>query len=260
MTNLRIANWNINGLRARLPRVLAFLQRHQPQVVLLQETKIPDELFPLESFAALGYQAVFYGQKGFNGVAILSRLPLDNVQKGFGHAPEDEQKRLLAATVAGIRLVNVYIPNGEAPNSPKFLYKLNFFERLQTYLQAHSPRDKLLLAGDFNVAPQSEDVYSAADMEGHIGFHPVERQALAQLKTWGWVDQFRAFESRGGVFSWWDYRAGSFERNKGLRIDHIWTSPPLAAHATRCWIDKDERAGEKPSDHAPVLAEFAIME
>ncbi|MDH4121346.1 MAG: exodeoxyribonuclease III [Deltaproteobacteria bacterium] len=257
MSALRLATWNVNGIRARMERFLAWLDHHHPEIVCLQETKVEDSLFPLEPLAQRGYQVAFSGQKGFNGVAILSTAPIHQPLAGFEPGVDEPEKRILSATTHNIRVISAYIPNGQAVGSDKFAFKLAWLARLTDWLgQHHTPAEPLALCGDFNVAPAPEDVYSVEAMEGEVGFHPQERKALERLRNWGFVDQFRAFHPEPHLFSWWDYRAGSFQKNKGLRIDHIWTSPPLAALATGCDIQRQEREGEKPSDHVPVVAVF----
>jgi len=253
-----LITWNVNSLRVRLPHVLRWLAVHKPDVVCLQETKLPDELFPVEPLAEAGYQAAFHGQKTYNGVAILARKALTDVRAGFDGVGDDEQKRLIAATVNGIRVVNAYVPQGSEVGSEKFAYKLSFLEQLLRYFQAHhDPAEPLVFVGDLNVAPEPEDVFSAEEMEGQVSFHPTERAALETVRDWGFTDLFRRFEPGAGFYSWWDYRAGAFRRNRGLRIDHVWATAPLAARAIECWIDREERGQEKASDHVPVVAAFA---
>jgi exodeoxyribonuclease-3 len=258
-TTLTLVTWNVNSLRARLETVLRWLEAHRPDVVCLQETKVPDDLFPLPPLTALGYQAAIHGQRTYNGVAILSRLPLADVALGFDGGGEEEQKRLIAATVAGLRVVNAYIPNGQAVGSDKFAYKLDFLARLRGYFeQRHRPDAPLLLAGDFNVAPAPEDVFDPQEMAGQVCFHEDERAALERLRGWGFADAFRRLNPGPGQYTWWDYRQASFRRNRGLRIDHIWTTPPLTAQVASCWIDREERARDKASDHAPLVATLSL--
>ncbi len=218
-----------------------------------------NELFPADSFEALGYQVAVSGQKTYNGVAIASRHQITEVLTGFPEYDAEGQKRLIAATVDQVRVVNVYVPNGSAPDSPKFVYKLEFVNQLRMYLDSlHVPEERLILVGDFNIAPEVRDVYDAEEMEGEIGFHPKEREVLAALKGWGFEDVFRQYHKERGLYSWWDYRAGAFRRDMGLRIDHIWASPPLAALSTGSGMDKDQRSLPKPSDHIPVWATFDL--
>lgn len=252
---MRLATWNVNSLRARLDLVLTWLRQDGPEVVCVQETKVTDDVFPAEALAAAGYQAVFSGQKTYNGVAILSRLPLAEVQHALPEAPGDDEKRFIAATVNGIRIINVYVPNGQAVGSAKFSYKLAWLERLRTYLAAMYTLDTpLVLCGDFNVAPEPRDVYDAAKVDGEILFHPEERAAFARLLDWGLQDALRLHHQEAGLYSWWDYRAGAFRRNLGFRIDHILLTPPVAAWCTAVVLEQHLRRLPKPSDHIPVLA------
>ncbi|MBW1980033.1 MAG: exodeoxyribonuclease III [Deltaproteobacteria bacterium] len=255
---MKVASWNVNSIRVRLPAVLEWLAAEQPDVLCLQEIKVPDELFPGEVFRERGYEVAVSGQKTYNGVAIISRYPLVDVLPGFPDYEAEGQKRLLAATVGKVRLLNTYIPNGAEPASPKFIYKLEFIAELRRYLERlHSPADHLLLVGDFNIAPEERDVYDAQAMEGQIGFHPKERAALTELKNWGLEDVFRRHHKERGHYSWWDYRANAFRRNMGLRIDHIWATAPMAALSRECGMVKELRARPRPSDHIPVWATFA---
>ena len=252
---MRIATWNVNSLRARLEIVVDWLVRDSPDVVCLQETKVVDEGFPVEPLAAMGYQTVFVGQKTYNGVAILSRLPLTDIVLALPEAPGEDEKRFIAATVAGIRVINVYVPNGQEVGSPKFYYKLAWLERLRTYLATtYTPDEALLLCGDFNVAPEPRDVYDPEKVDGEILYHPEERAAFARLLAWGLCDTLRLHQAAGGVYSWWDYRAAAFRRNLGFRIDHILVTPPLAARCTGVALERQLRQLPKPSDHIPVVA------
>jgi exodeoxyribonuclease-3 len=254
-----LVTWNVNSLRARLESVQRWLQEQQPDVVCLQETKVSDDQFPREPFEALGYQLAVHGQRTYNGVAILSRHPLSDVAPSFDGEGGDEQKRLIAATVAGIRVVNAYIPNGQEVGSDKFAYKLDFIRRLRSYFDArHNPAQPVALVGDFNVAPAPEDVFDSEALEGTVCYHPDERMALEHLRGWGFVDQFRRLHPEPGYYTWWDYRQACFQRNRGLRIDHVWTSPALSVRIEACWIDREERAREKASDHAPVVAVLTV--
>ena len=254
---MKIATWNVNSIRVRLAAVLDWMNQARPDVLCLQEIKVTDELFPVDSFEALGYQVAVSGQKTYNGVAVLSKDEMTEVENEFPDYDAEGQKRFIAATIGRVRVVNVYVPNGSAPNSPKFVYKLEFIRQLHTYLRnRHQPKELLVLTGDFNVAPEPRDVYDAEEMEGEIGFHPQERAALAELMGWGFEDVFRRHHKEKGLYSWWDYRAGAFRRDMGLRIDHIWATMPLAALSAECGMDKEQRALVKPSDHIPVWAVF----
>ena len=252
---MHIATWNVNSLRVRLDILLDWLKKQEPEVVCLQETKLTDDLFPVSPLADLGYQAVFTGQKTYNGVAILSRLPLTDVMVALPEAPGEDEKRFIAATVQGVRVVNVYVPNGQAVGSPKFAYKLAWLERLRTFLATtYTLADALVLCGDFNVAPEPRDVYDAPKAEGEILFHPEERAAFARLLAWGLQDALRLHHAEGGLYSWWDYRAAAFRRNLGFRIDHILVTPPVAARCAAVMLNRELRRLEKPSDHIPVIA------
>ena len=254
---MKVATWNVNSVRVRLQTVLDWMDQAQPDVLCLQEIKVTDELFPAAAFEAVGYHVAVSGQKTYNGVAIVSKSELTEVMPGFPDYDAEGQKRLIAATLGQVRLVNVYIPNGAAPDSPKFAYKLEFISQLRNYLeQLHDPKELLILTGDFNIAPEARDVYDAEAMEGEIGFHPKERAALAELKRWGFTDVFRQQHEESGLYSWWDYRAGAFRRDMGLRIDHIWASERLAALSVDSGMDKEQRSLDKPSDHIPVWATF----
>jgi exodeoxyribonuclease-3 len=256
---LKIATWNVNSVRVRLQTVLSWMEHAQPDVLCLQETKVTDELFPAAPFEALGYSVTVSGQKTYNGVAILSKYNLTSVITTFPDWDAQWQKRLVAATIGQLRLINVYVPHGAGPGSEKFAYKLEFIGRVRHYLeQLHDPEEPLILAGDFNVAPEPRDVYDAEAMEGEICFHPEERAALEELRNWGFRDVFRQHHNESGLYSWWDYRAGAFRRNMGLRIDHIWASFSLAALCLTSGMDKAQRSLPKPSDHIPVWATFDL--
>lgn len=255
-----VVTWNVNSIRARLDHLCRWVDENRPDALCLQETKVQDEDFPLEPLADLGYQVAFCGQKTYNGVAILSPHPIESVRMGFTGANDDPQQRLIAATINGVRVVNTYVPQGGEADSEKFAYKLGFLADLKKYFEEfHTPTEPLVWVGDFNIAPDPADVFSVEEMEGVPGFHPLEHKALDTLKNWGFTDRFRTFETGEEHFSWWDYRGGSFRRNRGLRIDHIWATAPLAETKGTCWIDKEERSKEKPSDHAPVVATFRLQ-
>jgi exodeoxyribonuclease-3 len=253
-----LATWNVNSLNVRLPRLLAWLAAVSPDVVCLQETKLEDSRFPMPEIAAAGYVAHHSGQKTYNGVAILARagLSIADVTTGIpGFA--DEQKRVIAATVAGIRVVGVYVPNGQAVDSDKYRYKLAWFAALEQMLRAELDRHPALaVAGDFNVAPDDRDVHDPALWEGQVLCSQPERAALRALLDIGLHDSFRLFEQPEKTFSWWDYRQLAFPKNHGLRIDLILLSTALAARCTASGIDRSERKGDKPSEHAPVRVEL----
>lgn len=255
---MKLATWNVNSVRARLSHVLDWLERQRPDVACLQETKVPDEEFPKLELQAAGYAVLHAGQKGYNGVATLTRLaPADVVTEAPGL--DSGQKRFLAATIAGIRVVNVYVPNGERVGSPKYVYKLEWLEALRVWLAEELERHAhLVIVGDFNIAPEDRDVYDPRLWRNQVLFSEPERGALQRLFSTGLVDVFRRFTPDSGHYTWWDYRAGAFRRNQGLRIDHILASPVLATRVRACSIDREPRGREKPSDHAPVVAEFDL--
>jgi exodeoxyribonuclease-3 len=255
---LKVATWNVNSLRVRLPHVLKWLEREQPDLLALQETKLKNEDFPADTFRDYGYFATFSGQSAYNGVAILSREPPSVVSLGLGGHYADEQKRVLGATFGALRLWSLYVPNGQSVDSPKFEYKLEWLAALRVLLADELARHPaLLVVGDFNIAPDDRDVYNPAAWEGKVLCTPAERAALAALGALGLRDAFRLFEQPERIFSWWDYRAGAFRRNQGLRIDLVLASQALSQTCTGCRIDREPRGWERPSDHVPVVAEFA---
>lgn len=254
---MKLATWNVNSIRARNDRLFAWLAQAAPDVVCLQETKVEDSGFPFDALAAAGYHAVTLGQRSYNGVAILSREPATEVVRGFDDdQPADDQARVIAATVRGVRVVCVYCPNGQALGTDKFAYKLAWFERLRRYLDRRDPQEALALLGDMNVAPEDRDVHDPAAWRGKIHCSEPERQALAHVVAWGMRDVFRDHHSEAGFYSWWDYRGVSLFKNLGLRIDHIFATPSLADRVTGCTIDREARKGANASDHAPVIAEI----
>lgn len=252
-----IATYNVNSVRARLPRLLPWLESRRPDVLAMQETKVVDEDFPRADFEELGYSVAVFGQKTYNGVAIASRLPIGDVSRGLpGEGPEDA-KRVIEATIDGIRVVNLYVPNGKSPGSEHFARKLDWFTRLKAHLdESLSPEDPVVVLGDMNVTPDDRDVYDPVALKEAIHCTTAEREALSKLKSFGLGDAFRMFTEEAGHYSWWDYRAGMFRRGLGLRIDLVLVTPPLAARCRAVTIDRDARKGEKPSDHAPVLGTF----
>ncbi len=248
-----IATWNVNSIRVRLPRLLQWLERRRPDVVCLQETKVVDEDFPLEPLKALGYQCLFRGEKTYNGVAVLSQQPAENAVLSLP-GEEDPQCRFLAATVAGIRVMDIYAPNGQEITSPKYQYKLGWYSRLRKYLDGSmEPGSNLLICGDFNIAPEDRDVWDPEKWRGQVLFSEPEKEAFRSLLAWGLKDALRIHKQEGGIYTWWDYRAGAFHRGWGMRIDHMLVSEPLAMRCAGVEVDREERKGEKPSDHAPVL-------
>jgi exodeoxyribonuclease-3 len=256
---MKIATWNVNSINIRLEQVLNWLAKTGTDVLCLQETKCVDEKFPFEEFAAAGYQTAFTGEKSYNGVAIVSKYEIRDVQKNFHDDADDAPKRLIAATIEGIRIVNTYIPNGTELWSEKFTFKLDWLQRLRKMFDETCDRTcDVLLCGDFNVAPDERDVWSVEAWEGKLHFSKPERAAIHHVKQWGFTDVFRQQNGDAKEFSWWNYREGAFTKNHGLRIDHIWTSESLARKCTACWIDREPRGWERPSDHTPVVAEFEL--
>jgi exodeoxyribonuclease-3 len=250
-----VATWNVNSVRMRRDRLLAWLARRRPDVVALQETKVEDGAFPRADLEAEGWRVETFGQKTYNGVAILSREPARDVVRGMPGDGPDADRRLIAATVGGLKLVNVYVPNGQAVESPKFPYKLDWLSRLRGFLDGYaSPSESLLVVGDFNVAPEDRDVHDPERWRGQVLFHPREHEALARVSAFGLEDLFRRHHPEPGWFSWWDYRMLAFPRNHGLRIDLILGTAAARARCLSCEIDREERKGDKPSDHAPVVA------
>ena len=254
---MRIATWNVNSIRSRVERVVAWTQRERPDVLCLQEIKTTDDLFPLEPFAELGYRAEVFGQKTYNGVALLSLKPVTKVVRNLPDDEPDAPRRLIAGTVGRVRIVNVYVPNGQSPESDKFVYKMDWLKRLRSFLEETAdPGDPLVLLGDFNIAPEERDVRYPDLWRGHIHFHPKEHAALARITSWGLHDLLRKHHEEGGLYSWWDYRQLAFQKNNGLRIDLILGTAPMLKRCRDVVIYRDERKGESPSDHVPVVAEF----
>ena len=255
---MKIATWNVNSLKVRLPHVLEWLGAHEPDVLVLQEIKQVTDAFPAGELAAAGYQSVASGQKTYNGVAVIAKeTPADPVTDFPGF--EDPQRRILASTINGVRIVDLYIPNGSEVGSEKYAYKLSWLAALNDYLKDELTRhEKLVVLGDFNIAPADEDVHNAEKWGEAILCSPKERAALKGLIDLGLSDVFRQFEQAEKTFSWWDYRAAGFRRNAGLRIDLILATETLSKNCTASYVDKEPRGWERPSDHAPVVAEFDI--
>ena len=254
---MKIAAWNVNSLKVRLPQLLDWLDVQQPDVLCLQETKLEDVNFPQQAIVDAGYAVVFHGQKTYNGVALLSRLGLDvdDVVCNNPHFP-DPQKRLIAATVQGVRVISAYVPNGQEVGSDKYAYKLDWLAALERWLgEELAQHPQLALAGDFNIAPEDRDVHNPAAWAGQILCSDTEREAFRRLLALGLKDSFRLFEQPEKSFSWWDYRMLGFQKNLGLRIDHVLLSDALAAQCTAAGIDREMRKRERPSDHAPVWAQ-----
>ena len=257
---VRIATWNVNSLKARLARVEEWLAQVQPDVLCMQETKLSDAAFPALTFAGLGYDSVHHGQGQWNGVAILSRVGVDDVVTNFAtpSGEADADARIITATCGGIRFVNVYVPNGRAVGHEHYEYKLAWLAQLRRHLDCvASPRDPLVLLGDFNIAPEDRDVYDPAKFEGATHVSPPERALLGALEDWGLTDLFRERYDDPRLFSWWDYRAGDFHQHRGLRIDLMLATEAVARRTEWCIIDRNARKGTAPSDHAPLLADLA---
>lgn len=257
--NMKVASFNVNSIRARLPIVLDWIQKESPDVLCLQETKVPDADFPQTAFKDINYSVVFRGEKSYNGIAILSKVPMKNVQIGFDES-ESEGPRLIIATVNKITIVNTYVPQGVHPLMKQFQYKLDFLRRLYDYFDKNFQQDTALLwMGDFNVAPEPIDVYDPNHLLGSIGYHPDEHAALQRFKAWGFVDVFRLYQHDPGQYTFWDYRVkNAIAREIGWRVDHIWATPTLAKKSTKAWIDIAPRLLPKPSDHTIIVAEFRI--
>lgn len=255
---MRIATWNVNSLRVRLPQVLAWLDSNPVDALGIQETKLVDEQFPMDMIREAGYHAVFTGQKTYNGVAVLSRSEPRNVIRDLA-GDVDPQRRFLAATVDGVRVINVYVPNGQDVVSDKYVYKLQWLARLRDAIADELTRHpRLAVVGDFNIAPANEDVHDPEAWAGRVLFSEPEKAALGKLLEAGLTDSFRLFDQPPRTFSWWDYRAAGFRRNAGLRIDHILTSAAMTEACRACRVDIEPRRWDRPSDHAPVMAEFQL--
>ncbi len=255
---MRIVTWNVNSLTARLPRVEEWIAANGPDVLCLQETKQADAAFPHDAFATLGYESAHHGDGRWNGVAILSRVGLEAVARGFSKKALDAQgPRLIAADCGGVRVHCVYVPNGRSLDSEHYPLKLEWMAGLRAFLDATAdPAGEVVVCGDFNIAPEDRDVWDPSQFEGMTHVSVPERAALATVAGFGLEDVFRRFTDESGVFSWWDYRGGAFHRHHGMRIDLVLASRPLAGRAAASWIDRDARKGQKPSDHAPVVADF----
>jgi exodeoxyribonuclease-3 len=256
---VRLVTWNVNSLKARLERVEEWLTTVQPDVVCMQETKLADAAFPALAFQALGYDSAHYGEGRWNGVAILSKVGLDDIVAGFGDgAAEDPEARLLSATCGGVRVSTVYVPNGRGLEHDHYRYKLSWLDRLRARIaDTVGPDDDFVVCGDFNIAPDDRDVYDPAAFVGETHVSEPEREALTRLVDLGLVDVFRQHYDAPGLFSWWDYRAGNFHKGKGMRIDLVLATKALADRSTAALIDRNARKGKSPSDHAPVVVDFS---
>lgn len=255
----KIATWNVNSLRVRLPDLLQWLASAQPDVVALQETKLEDKNFPLVEIRQAGYDVVYSGQKTYNGVALLSKkYAIDEVEATIPDL-NDEQRRLLIATIHGVRVINLYVPNGSSVDSDKYVYKLDWLAKVKNYIKQQTNKyQRVVVLGDFNIAPDDRDVHDPKQWEGQVLVSEPERLALREIIELGLQDTFRLFTPEGGFYTWWDYRAGAFRRNHGLRIDHILASQPLAVSCVECIIDRSPRENERPSDHTPIIASFSL--
>jgi exodeoxyribonuclease-3 len=256
---MKVATFNINSLRARLTILLNWIEKESPEILCLQETKVPDSAFPKNVFENIGYNAMFRGEKTFNGVAILSRPPLEDIHYGF--EDNSEAVRLISAKIKGITVINSYVPQGFHPLSEKFRDKLDWLQRLYYHFKEnYKPRMPIIWAGDFNIAPEPKDVYDPELLKGHVGFHPDEHAVLLKLKEWGFIDVFRLHNAESGQYSFWDYTIkNAVKKGMGWRIDHIWATKIIAEKSVKAWIDMNPRLLQKPSDHTPLVAEFKIL-
>jgi exodeoxyribonuclease-3 len=255
---MKVASFNVNSLRARLSILLDWMSKESPDVVCLQETKVPDNTFPIKDFERIGYHGVFRGEKTFNGVAILSTIPFEDILYGF----EDgyEASRLIFSKVKGITIINTYVPQGFHPLSERFREKLDWLQRLYYYFKEnYKPDMPIIWTGDFNIAPEPKDIYDPQFLKGHVGFHPDEHAVLQKFRGWGFIDVFRLHNSESGQYTFWEYTIrNAVKKGLGWRIDHIWATQVIAAKSTKSWIDRGPRLLQKPSDHTPILAEFDI--
>jgi exodeoxyribonuclease III len=259
MSEMKVASFNVNSVRARLPVVVSWLQKSRPEVLAMQETKVQDGDFPRTAFEEIGYTCVFRGQKSYNGVALATTDEVADVRYGLPEEPRDEA-RLLQARIHGVTIVNTYVPQGYLAVSDRFQYKLDWFRRLLNYFRTNfRPSDPIVWVGDLNVAPLPIDVYDPAALLGHVCYHPAVRKALEEIVQWGFIDVFRMHCQEPGQYTYWDYRmGGSFRRNRGWRLDHILATRPLAEKCTACTIDVEPRLADHPSDHTPIVAEFDL--
>ena len=252
---MQIASWNVNSIRSRLDHAIKFLEENDIDVLCLQELKCQDHEFPAEQFEAMGYKCYTYGQKAYNGVAILTKIEPTDIEYGFSDKAFEEQKRIIKATIKGFDIYNIYAPNGNNPKDEKFVYKEGWFKRLKRMLknEAGLDKNKVVICGDYNIAPTDADVKDPKKSFGKICFHPTEHEWFNQLIDLGLSDCFRIFDKTEKVFTWWDYRAGSFQTNKGMRIDHFLTNDLANAEIDNCYVIKEPRTWEKPSDHTPIV-------
>ena len=257
---MKIATWNVNGIRARVEAVLNFLADQEPDVLCLQETKVVDEDFPREPLEQAGYECAFSGEKAYNGVALISGHPIKQVQAGFDEGEPRDAPRLIMGSVNRVPIINTYVPQGRDAASEHFRYKLDWFQRLRSFFDRNfTPRRRLIWVGDLNVAPEERDVYDPKGLKGHPDFHPDARAAMRRVVEWGFVDCFRLHDDRDGQYSFFDYRMPTaLKANHGWRVDHIHATRPLARKCTASYIDMAPRLREKPSDHTPLVAEFDL--
>jgi len=255
-----IASFNCNSIRARMPVLKRWIENVSPDILCLQETKVVDSDFPVEELISSGYNAVFKGEKSYNGVAVLSKKKIDDVRHGFDGSGNDEGTRLIAVKTGKINIINTYIPQGVAPDSEKFQYKLQWFSRLKDYFNSNYKKSDIVIwTGDFNVAPLPIDVHNPKRLLGSVGYHPEEHKALASVMEWGFTDVFRKHKPEGGNYTFWDYRVkDGVDRGLGWRVDHICATSKAAEKSVNSWIDIEPRLWEKPSDHTPILAEFSF--
>ena len=264
-----IATWNVNSVRTRLAQIINWINQVNPDILCLQETKVVDKDFPRECFEELGYSVLVYGQKSYNGVAIISKIKPELIIRGFNFDSDNdkdlesfkEQKRLISAQINGIRIINVYVPNGSSLNSEKFAYKIKWLNYLASFLNQLDKKGELIcLLGDFNIAPTNFDIHNPQKYEGGIMATEIERKALQNVLKEGFIDAFRIYEQNSGYWSWWDYRNNAYELNKGWRIDHIYISKELSSKLKSCVIDSSPRGNLRPSDHAPVMIDLNLNE
>jgi exodeoxyribonuclease-3 len=254
---MKIASWNVNSINVRRERLLRWLAEKQPDVLCIQELKGLDEGFPSAEVQELGYQTALFGQRTYNGVAILAKNAIEDVRRSFDDGEDDAEARFLSARVAGVRVLCCYVPNGQELSSPKYVYKQRWLDRLLAYLSRHhAPSEPLLVCGDFNIAPEDRDCYDPEGWRDSVLFHEIVHEKWRALAAWGLVDTYRLHVQEPGKFSWWDYRMLSFPKGRGLRIDHVLATRALSERCTAAAIDREERKGKQPSDHAPVISEF----
>lgn len=254
---MRIATWNVNSLSARLPRVEEWLEYARPDVLCMQETKVSDAAFPAMAFSALGYETVSHGDGRWNGVAIASRVGIGDVERGFGADVDEQGCRWMAADCGGVWVHSVYVPNGRLVDSEFYVAKLAFMDEMRKFLErTRRPDDPVVVAGDFNVAPEDDDVWDPKEVSGSTHVTEPERDSLRSIESWGLVDGFRLLYPQAGLYTWWDYRAGNFHKHKGMRIDLVLLSKPLAERCRYGLIDRNARKGKQPSDHAPLFVDL----